>query len=337
MIRVLISAGALVFLFAASGIMWDVALVGSSGDCVPLPTKITSTKFQWGSAKGTHYRPPVEGNPYKVGVIAAVPGGRILGLNGLTPHQTDIVSVAPGVAPVRLGSFVPGGRPTAAVADKDGNLLVLIYHRILVKVRSDGTELSRHVLLDGTHRDGYFSIDVAADSCTVYLVHTHDRELQPVPSSVRRFNVCTGSFGSDFLGPHTARISAVRLLPRGEVLVGVGMTLQRYDANGALLQTVQTPGWDGDDQVDAIALANEGATAWVSYQCAAPLRHWNLATGELLGESVLAADATASLVARNGWTAAFGAHAFAEAPTLSQIALLTLAAFIAATAVRRLM
>jgi hypothetical protein len=285
---------------------WDVAVTGTWGDCSPI-TPLYLDVLSWSGKDGSD-----EGGFSNIFVIAPAPDGRILGIR-VRGNLADVVSVLPDREPETLGTFaVPSpARPASMVVDAFGNLIVS-WSGQLMRIAQDGTIL-------GSTPGGGEGIDVAADGCTVFVSGW---------TGVRRVNLCTGTYLPVFATGK--EISDVKILPGGRVLVAEFDTLRIYAPNGALLRTLPIA-------AVRMALAGGGRTVYTTLSCGGPVRQWDLATGALLATFGSAPGDTRSIIAHDAWTAAFGAPAAAQVPTLSETATLALASLLALLALRRIM
>ena len=208
------------------------------------------------------------------------------------------------------------------VADRNGNMYVFTIgsNPRLLAIRPDGT-LRYSIPFAGEGGD------LAADQCTLVYAQT--------TTLLQRFDVCNGTPLTDPL-PIAQQFQALRILPDGGVLVATGQsTLLRYDANGTLTRTYTLPPFF---YPTALALGEHGATALVSNETTdvgSTVLEINLNSGAVVRETQLNILAR-SLVAYRGWTAAIGALASSDIPSVSTWGLLALTLLLIGTAVRRL-
>jgi hypothetical protein len=308
-----------VLLFLISGTLsaqtWDAVVAGNSSFCVPFDPPLLTPGLEWLGDPSENDQPAVER-------IAAAPNGRIYGLEA----PRDILRVTRDAA-VSFATLPEGHYGLNLVVDAAGNMYVLAATgggtRSIDALEPDGT-LRATYLLGGTSFD---ELDLAADQCTLFILSG---------DVIRRFNVCTGVFLTDFATVFSA--SDIGILPDGGVLVAAGAELVRLDSSGAETRRYTHPSWT---ILEALALADGGTTAWVAEEGCAPhtADQINLTSGARIRTHALQMDMPASIVPRNVWTAAIGtgnAPGGATAvPTASVWALITLCALVVLTAIRR--
>lgn len=315
---------ALLILPATAALAFDVAIVGNDGPCSPvLPN--TTRFLRWVDAQSN----TSSGQMY---VVAATPGGRFIGIRATGPGTEELVSVRPDRPPVPLGTVAIDGRPEAMVANAAGELFVLVVQPVagtghVLRITQTGEILATHPLPDAEGQ--YTGMDLAADQCTLFVSSAGSVVVGFHVGAIRRLNVCTGvSTPLTFNTTGEYGFSDVKVLEGGDLLIAEGPQLLRYTAAGVEIGTIATPGESGES-VDHIALTRGGRSAYLSYHCYGPLREWDLGTGTLHGGLDYGADVTTSLLAANGWTAAFGHIALGDIPTMSELALFLLAAALA--------
>lgn len=289
---------------------FDLAVAGvSAGDCCITPLHLDLLEFTGAAAR----RFP------EVAAIAAAGQGRIVaaGTDG------SLFIIEPSFARTAVRSAVAGVRPSAVVADRNGNIYLFVRTGAaprLLAIRADGTLRYDIPFDDAT------AVDLAADQCTVVYNGS---------GGVRRFDVCTGT-------PHAGvvqRIDAsegLRILPDSGLLVSSGRTLWRYDAAGALARTYALPPFSMNT---TLALGAAGATALIGQEeseLGSGVLEVSLASGAVVRHVPLDLQDMNSIVAHDGWAAAHGALGTAAVPAVSTYAMLVLVASIGFVAVRRL-
>lgn len=322
-----------IFLTAAvNALAFDVVITGSYGNC--LYTPITRFMAWLDDAPGA----TIEAREAPV-ALTATPGGRFVGLSHRASGTWDVVSVRPDAPATPVATIPFTHLPEAMVADAAGNLFILgtrgSSEMVLASYTSTGETRASWTLGNGLH---YTGMDLASDQCTLYL----SRHGGGIVASVARFNVCTGAFGAELVSPEVAYFADVKVLNGGDVLVaaetsGGQSSLRRYSTTGTLLNTIPVPGPGG--AISVIALAAGGRTAFVAYECAnaeGSVREWDLATGALLHQYDFEESGAESMVAANGWTAAFGHVSLTDVPTLSELVLFSLAGLLSLLGVWRL-
>ncbi|HYI10899.1 MAG TPA: hypothetical protein VEK57_17700 [Thermoanaerobaculia bacterium] len=322
---------ALSILSAGAALAFDVAIVGNDGPCSPvLPNTTRFLRWVDGQTNTS------SGQMY---VVAATPGGRFIGIREAAGGTSEVVSVRPDQPPVPLGTVVIDGRPEAMVANAAGELFVVVEQlptgaSHVLRITQTGELLATYPL--PTPEGHYTGMDLAADQCTLFVSSAGSVVSGFDVGAVWRLNVCTGA--SDLLIFTTTGeygFSDVKVLEGGDLLVAEGSALVRYTAAGVPVGTIATPGESGEP-VDHIALTRGGRSAYLSYHCYGPLREWNLGTGTLHGGLDYGVDVTTSLIAVNGWTAAFGHISLTDVPTLSEVLLFGLAGLLSLLGLRRL-
>jgi hypothetical protein len=322
---IVIAIAALCFASGGAAQPFDAVVVGHAGACAPI-TPVTFPQLEWLGGDD----PDVLGTD----LVALAPGpqGRIYGLSG-ERNERQLVRV-------RRDSIVPfatipaGHTALGLVLDAQGNIYVLGHigaGGYIIDVFAPDGSFRDTLPLSGGDYSGFLDnapLDLAADQCTLFLIQNE--------TTIRRFNVCTGTFLADFATVPNA--NSVRILPDGGVLVASGNTIVRLDSNGVPVRTYARPSWSW---VGPITLAGEGTTLWLAEDgCeTSTADHLDLAIGTLLASHPLNQEAPHSIVPWQAWTAAIGtggASGAAEVPAASTWGLIALAGLTVIAAIRRI-
>ena len=175
-----------------------------------------------------------------------------------------------------VGSFGSGytGHPESIVFDASGNAYVGEADAdgpSLLKFDSAGQPLAS--FSPAAEDRGTDWIDLAPDQCTIYYTSEG--------TSVKRFNVCTNSQGTDFAtGLPGSFAYTLRLLPGGGALVADSETVVRLDASGNVAQQYDDPAATGF--WFSLALDPDGKTFWAGDPTTGEVAHFDIATGSLL-------------------------------------------------------
>lgn len=297
---------------------------GSRGSCV-IVTPTVEPVLEWvGEDPETEVDSPVR-------TLAAGPDGP-LGI--IHPSNlTQIARIRRGLPPEVLATLSNDGTVQALSVAADGRMFVLIVStnqgNVMQTYDRTGALLGSQNIGGDPNGERFrgTSLDLAADQCTLFFVENYQ--------VIRRLNACTGTFLPDFA---TLAAVDVRILPDGGVLVARGDHLvRRLNAAGTIVRSYSVPGAH-----EAAGLARNGQAAWVADAiCStgmARARLFDLVTGEVLFEAPLQFDFEdrTSIVALDAWTAALGATAGANVPTLAETTLALLAALLAVAAVWKL-
>ncbi|HYC92125.1 MAG TPA: hypothetical protein VEO54_23145 [Thermoanaerobaculia bacterium] len=251
--------------------------------------------------------------------VAAAPSGRVFAAD-----RSDDVASAFEVNEIGLGGFsrrvsqtIPGsGEPAALVVDASGNMYVLASNTIYA--------LTAAGALRATYPLGAFSataMDLAADQCTMLFA---------AGTTVRRFNVCTGTPLPDF-GPVAHEYFGLRILPDGGVLLSRDNAIDRYTAGGVLARTYAVTGLP-----IAMGLANGGDSVWLARFCVFDLIEMDLGTGAVRTIATIGSANPNSIVPYLGWSAVLGSFHNAGIPTASQLMLVALGFLLASFAIFRM-
>lgn len=268
--------------------------------------------------------------------IAPGPHGRVLAasldaqLFEVRPDGTLQVLPASIPQPSSPGNHAS---PLALTVDARGNIIAFGRNRIYV-FDARGALLRSFLAFGSAYP--FFSIDLAADQCTLY---------QPAGTRLQRFDVCTGTQLSSMLLNNDYSISTVRVLPDGDLLIGSPrFPLRQFDPAGNLVRTYPgtNPMIDAGEVAEtheaSLMLVDGGRRAWYSvgsvdpWPCTSRLMQVDLESGATSVVATLEMDEPLSLAPANAWWAA---AAPAAVPTLSQWSMLALMAVLLASALTR--
>ena len=173
-----------------------------------------------------------------------------------------------------LGFFGPsdfGGSVESMLFNSVGDVFVSrVDTGALYKLDATGVVLNTWT--PATEDRGVDWIDLMADQCT--LRYTSEG------SSVKQFNVCTGTQMADFAtGLPGLAAYAIRNLPDGGALVADTDRVVRLDASGAIVQSYLT----GDSDLFALNLDPDGTSFWTANFTTGDIHRVNIATGAVLG------------------------------------------------------
>ncbi|HEX2062339.1 MAG TPA: hypothetical protein VHK90_16495 [Thermoanaerobaculia bacterium] len=307
----------LLLAFAAPALAqdYDVAVAGDQFPCA-LDTPILIPRLVWTPGG-------VDPND-DVRTIAAAGGGRVLA--ALEATRVQLVEVRPDLTRTPFFTGAEGHTAQELVVDRAGNFFVLATSgesASILEISAAGTLLNSQPFPSGAR-----SIDLAADQCTLFAVHD---------GTVIRRNVCTATPLASFATVGSGARELV-ILPDGDVLAGThtadGYELRRYDPAGSLVRTYDAP--EGS-LPGAIALGGGGTTLLVGSNCRFSLHELDLTSGEVLREIAVSHVAGFdSIVSRRGFTAAIGALAASDVPSLSFASVAELVALLATLAAVRL-
>lgn len=273
--------------------------------------------------------------------VAPAPGGRVFAAmhydaSGRGVHVAEIRRGAP---PTVVSETIPQWEPLALSVDLEGRMYVLAQPcdpaangscspsgpDAILAFDAEGHAGPIHVLGDGFAQPSPSAIgamDLAADQCTLFLIQNE--------SVIRRFNVCTGSFLTDF-ATTSPGITSLRILPDGGVLAGRSSTTDRYTAAGTIARTYPVEG------AGAIGLVHGGMRAFIAPRCQGNLIELHLASGSAIAiEEIDSSTPALAIVPYRGWSAALGSHLGEAVPTASTLALALLGIAVVAAALLRL-
>jgi hypothetical protein len=265
----------------------------------------------------------VAGSQRKVEEIVPGPNRTIFGIT----RSNEIVRAG------RAMQFDPlpaSHRAEALTVAADGTVYVLVSvaggNNAIDVFDRDGSFRTTHSLADADYAV-YFGVELGPDQCSLYLFGNS--------MAIRRFDVCSGTFAGDIAVPVYGEF---RLLPDGGFLIAANMQLVRVDAGGNHIRTWSHQSWVWS--IDAIALSDEGRTAWVtgSAEEGMTVDAVDVESGRRLQAIRHDHCAPTSLVPWNSWTAAIGDAAFhtEQVPAVSHYALTALAALLVFAALRRI-
>jgi hypothetical protein len=288
---------------------YEAAIAGIHGGCAFEPFQ---PKVDWIGPSGSIAES--EGH-----TVAAAPSGRVFAADRSddVPSAFEVNEIGLGGFSRRVSQTIPGsGEPEALVVDADGNMYVLASNTMYA--------LTAAGALRATYRLGTVSatsMDLAADQCTMFVVSG---------TTVRRFNVCTGTPLPDF-GPVAHDSLGVRILPDGGVLLSRPDAIDRYTAGGTLARTYAVTGLP-----IAVGLANGGNSVWLARFCVFDLVEMDLGTGAMTTVATIGSANPNSIVPYSGWSAVLGSFHNAGVPTASQLMLVALGFLLASFAIFRM-
>jgi hypothetical protein len=302
---------------------YEAVITGRTGFCSPIIPFIVEV-LQWVGEGST-----MESN--QADAIAPAGQGRLYAVD-----DADVYEISRGAPRRRIASLPrPELRGMDLTVDRAGNIYVRATDRsedYLVAFDPTGGLRAVHPLGSGYSSLGAGRrglLDLAADQCTLFLTRYNQ--------IVRRFNVCTASFGPDFATVWLA--DDLRILPDGGVLVATARSgrLFWYDAAGNLTRTHEL---ELDDEATTVGLARQGSVAWLTgtgCHGGSLLRIFDLESRTIVETHLTGIDEVSSIVPYDSWTAALGpAHAGTDVPAASTYALIALAAILSLLAVRKL-
>lgn len=276
------------FAGTASAQPYDVVVAGRETWCsaTPLARRIA----EWISVPRAWRI--VESN---IGVVAPAFHGRVFAVTD--GDRPEIVELRYDAARLHIANVPAGWSAQALNVDRAGNMYLLAMKEpgelSLLVYTARGTLLFVYPM--GTEfvlPSNGSAIDLAADQCTLYMASRS--------GAVRRFNVCSGLFESDFT-LSSQDMTALRILPDGSLLIAVAPgALQRYSPAGALVE---------EHTLSSAALAmtlTHGATRVmiVGEVCEPRVIEIDLDTWEEKRIAIIQQDLPMSIVAYFGWSAA---------------------------------
>lgn len=310
-----------VMLFAAAAPVlaqdYDVVVSGFNTTCFIDPP-LASAGLEW--VPGV-----VEPNT-NVNDIAAAGGGRVYAV--LDVPRVQIVEVHPDLTRTPLFTGAEGYRGYELVVDRTGNVYVRATNgpnAFIVAVSSTGSLIGIQPFVNDAR-----SIDLAADQCTLFA-HSS--------AAIVRHDVCTGTPLANFIAVTDFR-GDLQIAPNGDVLHAgyfdvptPGPAVRRYDAAGTLVRTYSLT----DSNSGAIGIANGGTSMIVGDECTQRLVEVDLTTGAVMREIDLQyLNSFTSIVSRRGFTAAIGALAASDVPSVSVWGAIALTLFVIGAALRRI-
>jgi hypothetical protein len=248
-----------------------------------------TTAMSWTSADGLRMRLGQADN-----IIVFDPAGRLLGVRADGSRYYDAGLHSAGAAPSYFDAA------TAVVFDRDGNSVAALRttspaRTYLERRKPDGTLLTTVSLTASA-----FSIDLAADQCTLYLPGF----------GVRRYDVCAGTPLTPLVP--AGSFLALTVLPSGDVLtLRTDGVLERYRSDGTRVSSVDAA------SATAMAISADGTFVWVGNW--GSVRRYDLATNTLVAGSTPWIGYSTNLVVYGGWTAARGFVTYADDPVIASV------------------
>lgn len=234
-------------------------------------------------------------------LIAPAPGGRVYAVVVpiTTPFHVDIAQ--PDGSSQLLGTGLEGWSPLAMVVDRTGRAYVHAYKwpegGLLLAFDALG-QLERTFVLGSAGASS--TMDLAADQCTLVLDQGEGR--------IARFNVCSGTYLSDYPVTPPRDVVALRILPDGGLLLATETFIDRYAADGAFVRTypIQHASFQ-PPRLEALALADEGRQLLFAEGCIGDdLTSLDLDTGVFTRVGTTGLWRATSIVPYKAWTAALG-------------------------------
>lgn len=163
--------------------------------------------------------------------------------------------------------------PESIVIDATGNFFVgqADGTRQILKFDSAGNLLANFT--PARDQRGTDWIDLASDQCTIY--YTSEGKL------IKRFNVCTNTQLADFASGLHGAAFALRILPKGEVLVADSQDVHRLNDSGNIVQTYPKPMGETSN-LFALNLDPDGTSFWTAGFSSGKAYKIDIATGNLL-------------------------------------------------------
>lgn len=239
--------------------------------------------------------------PSEVVAVAPGLGGSVLGL----ARDFRFVEFASDGTTRQFGAPRPNDTAFALTVARNGDLIALGYAgaRMTVYVFSpDGVLRAAHNVnsVNVGFREENWSIDLAADQCTVHFVGS---------AAIHSFDICSGVDGPTLPLPYAY---AVRVLPNRNLLVAsisAFEPIHEIDHDGVVVRS-----WPGTEKLrdsfrTALMLVDGGRRAWYSKGsthgvCGSEIFEVDLETGSIRTVSVLDLDSPTSIAPANAWTAA---------------------------------
>jgi hypothetical protein len=232
---------------------------------------VGSNKVQWRLPDGTLSKTLTTGSSSSITTGMAFDDAGKLYVTGYTSNVVNRFATD-GTADGTFGSGF-NSHPESIVFDKAGNAYVGQERgsRTIDKFNAAGAlQATYTTATDPNH--GTDRIDLAADQCTVY--YTGEAK------TIRRFNVCTSSQGSDLTSTLPGKAAEeVRILPGGGVLVADTQAIHRVNAAGSIVQTYDVA---NRDCWVALALDPTASSFWAADQCASQVYRFAVSSGAVL-------------------------------------------------------
>lgn len=165
-------------------------------------------------------------------------------------------------------------RPESCVVDKSGNIYTgeVDGDEKIRKFDTAGTLLGEWS--PATERRGLDWIDLAADQKTMFYTSEG--------SSVKRFDVSTGTQLSDFATGLQSPCYALRIRPNGEVMVACSNLVYRLDSAGSVMQTYPKSAYVETSFFFALNLDLDGTSFWTGGFSTGNIYKIDIATGNQL-------------------------------------------------------
>lgn len=165
-----------------------------------------------------------------------------------------------------VGSFTANGLPESILFNTAGNIYVSnVASGGVTKYSASGTLLNNYIA--GTRVDW---MDLAADQQTMFYTTEG--------TDIRRFDLATNTFLSNFAAGLGGRAFALRILGDGGVLLANGTNVLRLNSGGSVVQTYDIA---GEDTWFALNLDPNGSSFWSGDYGDGLLYKFNIATGAL--------------------------------------------------------
>jgi RHS repeat-associated protein len=145
------------------------------------------------------------------------------------------------------------GYPESCAVDRAGNVYVGgVSSTFLYKFDANG---GSYVLYQpAAESRGIDWIDLSGDNCTIFYTSEW--------TSIKTFNVCTGTQGGDFATGLPSRCYALRIRANGEVLVACTGFVVRLSSSGQVIHTYYASDY-GESNLFALTLDSDGSSFWV--------------------------------------------------------------------------
>lgn len=276
--------------FALSAQPFDVVVAGQQSWCEGTPPP-TPRIAEWISVPRA-----TRSVGTNVGVVAPGGDGRVIGVSDASP--AEVVELLPDLTRVRIGALPAGWAAQNLVVDAIGNIYVLatrpsdvalfFFNALGALVLSFPLGADYLLLTDNA------AMDLAADQCTLFLAKKD--------GTIRRLNVCTGGFDTDFAFTLFAEVTDLRVMPDGGVLVAASGSLLRYSDHGVLIDR-----YEPSFPATALTLTHGGIRAMIAAGLCDPrVLEIDLATHTETRIAVIQQDLPGTIAPYFAWTAALG-------------------------------
>ncbi len=232
-----------------------------------------------------------------IAVVAPASRGRVFAVSD--EYRAAVVELRSDAARVQVAGVPPAWSAEALSIDRAGNMYLLAMKDFgdlsLLVYNTKGSLLFIYPMgSDFLLSNDATAMDLAADQCTLLMAAKG--------GVIRRFNVCTGGFESDFGTAVPGEIADLRILPDGGVLIAGSRGLLRYSPAGTLLEE-HTP----SSAPLAITLTHGGSRVMmVGETCEPRVLEIDLATWSEKSIANIQQDLPMSIVPYFAWTAALG-------------------------------